>query len=148
MSLALVPATSWTGIITAAGAGLTALAVLVSAVSAALVARRNSRRLDQYQRDTIGRLSVIHTLVNGTLTAALKDQRSAMNRELIVMHELIAVHAAAGTPPTFEQRESLAAIERRIADLDLAMAERAVQAKVAEMQAESERDRKSGEGAA
>ncbi len=144
--LALAPATSWSGVIAAIGGALTAVAVVIAAISAALIARRTSRRQDRYQADTIARLTVIHTLVNSTLTEALKAQLGALNR-LLAASQLAAARDLAGTQATPDQQAEVAGIERQISDLTRVMVDRAAQAQVANMQMAAERERKADEAA-
>ncbi len=136
------PPPSWAGVLTAVSVVLLNVGGVVTAVSLALNRRRTAKRLDAYQRDTTGRLAVIHTLVNSTLTAAMQAELDASRRELLMLREVITLRANTGQPASAEQSGAVGLLERKIAGLTLAMRDREATAAVADEQIEAERQRR------
>jgi hypothetical protein len=134
MLLADAPQPSWAGILTAFAVVVLNLGGLVTAISLAMYRRRTSKRLDAYQRDTTARLSVIHTLVNSTLTTAKSAQLAASRRELVMLLELTTVQRQAGTEPSDERLTAIGALRRDIDQLVVELHERYKQHQVADMQ--------------
>lgn len=77
---------------------------------------------------TDGKLDQIHTLVNSQMTEALRNEQSALKRELILLR--------AG-PQSEQVVEATTLAEIRIRELDETLAERLTQAQLAEKQAEA-----------
>jgi hypothetical protein len=144
-TLAVTPQPSWAGIITALSSFVIAVGGAITAVSLAVNRRRASARLDAYQRDTTGRLSVIHTLVNSTLTASLQAQLDSNRRELVVMLEMADMRRRAGTEPSDDWNAAIGALRRHIDDLSAAMTDRADQTRAADIQIADEAARKADE---
>lgn len=80
---------------------------------------------------TNGKLDVIHTLVNSSMTAALQSELDAIVRELAMMNEVIALHKAAGREPSKQALAALLSTDSRITELRASLAERAKQAEIA-----------------
>ena len=79
---------------------------------------------------TNGKLDQIHTLVNSTLTAAIEAQLDATVEQLAMMRRALAGDT---TPPS---RESMAALEAKIAETRLSLTDRLTQTKAAQRQVE------------
>lgn len=99
-----------------------------SAETAKLLLAANER----VARDTAatnGKLDVIHTLVNSTLSAALQAELDATVRELTWMRR------ASGTRPGAEERATIEATELRIQELRAVLLDRLEQTRIADAQA-------------
>jgi hypothetical protein len=113
----------------------------VTAISLAMSRRAASRRLDAYQRDTISRLNVIHTLVNSTLTAAKDAELAATRRELAMLLDMTNVQTDAGHVINDDRRAAIGALRLRIDELTTASQDRAAQTRAANVQIEIEHER-------
>ena len=101
----------------------------------------NSRKQDEYQAVNTAALGVLHTLGNSTLSLALQGQLEATERELVMMREIARMRAADGVPVDSDWTATTGAVQRRVNELRLALADRAEQAKTVDMQVETERVR-------
>jgi hypothetical protein len=142
IEIALPPA-SVAGIITATASALTASGLLVTAIVAAV---KFFRPLLRKVNANTAQLSVIHTLVNSTLTAALQSELDATRREALLLRELILMRTDDGKEATEDQRAALGATQRRIDELTVAMQERRTQTRAADLQIETEHRRVAAEG--
>jgi heme/copper-type cytochrome/quinol oxidase subunit 2 len=134
--LAAAPQPSWAGIITAVASLFTAVALVITALAGFAAVRRTAAKVENNQEETRSRLSVIHTLVNSTLTAALQAQLDATRRELTMMLEL-----AGAQPPSDDRQAAIGALRRKVEELTAAMRDRADQTRVADIQIAAEADR-------
>lgn len=78
-----------------------------------------------------GKLDVIHTLVNSSMTAAMQSEHDATVRELAMMNEVIALNRAAGRAPSKEALAALLSTDSKITELRATLAERAKQTDIA-----------------
>jgi hypothetical protein len=136
------PESTSAGVITATASLFTALALVITAVGAALVNRRTSRRLAENQADTSSRLDVIHTLVNSTLSAALQAQLDASRRELVTMLENVELQQATGRAVSDERKAEVATLRRQVGELSAAMMTRDDQTRYANIQIDEEASRR------
>lgn len=74
-----------------------------------------------------GKLDVIHTLVNSSMTAAKQSEFDAIERELAMMKEVVALRRSAGEEPTAETLATMDSIERKLRELSTELAERRAQ---------------------
>jgi hypothetical protein len=132
------PQPSWAGILTAVALVVLNVGGLVTAISLAMQRRRASKRLDAYQADTTGRLKIIHTLVDGTLTKAMQDALDASRRELVALLELADIQVGSGSPPTAERLAAIGAVRRRVGEQSAQMQERQAQIRTADIQIATE----------
>lgn len=84
-----------------------------------------ARALVENSGVTNTKLDVIHTLVNSNLTAAKESELSAIQRELVMMNEVISIKRATGHEPSVEALSAIKVTEARIADLKQELVERA-----------------------
>lgn len=66
---------------------------------------------------THGKLDVIHTLVNNTLTIAKQERYDGLKRELVLLKEMMALREASGQVTTPTMLETIAQTERMINEL-------------------------------
>jgi hypothetical protein len=105
------------GIITSVASVFTALILCVTALIGLLSVRR-----------TNGKLDVIHTLVNSTLTAALESDLSATKQSLATMEQLTALRKADGEPISPETVAAMNDAQAKVDSLTQQMADRLVSA--------------------
>jgi hypothetical protein len=137
------PPASIAGIITASASVFTALGLLVTAIVGA--AKVFLPILKQTRRNT-AQLAIIHTLVNSTLTAAMQSELDANRREELLMRELVRMRTESGKEPSDDQLAALGATHRKIEELTRAMADRMDQTRAADIQIETEAQRRSNGG--
>jgi hypothetical protein len=140
--LLAAPQPSWAGIITAFATVIIALGGFVTALGVAIPLLRASKRNTEALAVQESKLNVIHTLVNSTLTAALQAQLDATRRELTLMIELSAMQTEAGHEVSDDRKAAVGALSRKVDELAEAMADRAQQTRVADIQIATEADRK------
>lgn len=83
--------------------------------------------LKEGQSDLKAGQKVIHTLVNQNMTDAIKAERDATVREVVLMKELIALKQAQGQEPSPETLATLQETEQKIHELQVKLAERHLQ---------------------
>lgn len=86
---------------------------------------------------TNSKLEVIHGLVNSSLTSAMQSEHDAIAAQLILLKELTQIRKDAGKEPSTETISALGALEAKLAELTIHLAERAKQAEVAAAQVKS-----------
>lgn len=149
------PQASNAGVLTSIASIITALTVLIGAIvggAKVLVpmlreTRENTEHLarqDEHLVKQDAKLSVIHTLVNSTLTAALQSELDATRREELLLREVMRMRTESGHEATDDQMAALGATQRKIRELTAAMRDRELQTRSADIQMETERTRVSG----
>jgi len=73
---------------------------------------------------TQGQLTVIHTLVNSNMTAAMESELGALVRELALMREVVELKKVAGHAPTIETLAAIKATESKIIELTASIRDR------------------------
>jgi hypothetical protein len=121
--LALAPA-SVPGIITSVASVLTAILVFITAIIGFI----QVRRLRQGNAENGGKLDVIHTLVNSTLTAAVESELDSVQQALASIIELVKIQRASGEEPAPETLAAIDAARIKIAHLQQQLADRLVAA--------------------
>jgi hypothetical protein len=89
---------------------------------------------------TNGKLDVIHTLVNSSLTGAMQSEADAVARELAMMLEVVELKRAAGKEPTEEVLAAIDATKAKIAELHAKLADRLKQAEIVTEQEKESRE--------
>jgi replicative DNA helicase len=92
--------------------------------------KKNTEQLAKQE----GKLTVIHTLVNSTLSAALQAELDSTRREEMLLRELMTMRSDAGHEISDDQRAALGAVQRKIVDLSRSMADRREQNRLADIQ--------------
>ena len=115
----------------AAKAAALAEAQRVAAAKASADAAEAARLLAEQNRIvadtaalTIGKLDVIHTLVNSKMTEAMDNELAATRRELAGMLEIVRLREAAGSGPLPVAQQAIALTQSRIAELEHALDDR------------------------
>ena len=118
--------------------------------------RREERQEDKRQRDEVaqrlvkmdnkvgGKLDVIHTLVDGSMTAAMHSELNATVRELAMMNEVIDLKRANGHEPTQETLTTLEATQTKIDDLYMSLSARERQVELSEQQERENQESRNG----
>jgi hypothetical protein len=107
-------------------------AIADQAAEAATLLLANNERVAETQKETNGKLDVIHTLVNSNMTAAMQSELDATVRELAMMQEVMELKRTAGQEPSPETLTAVGATTTKIAELQATLADRAkAQAQVA-----------------
>lgn len=108
-----------------------------------LLRRSKQNALDQAENQLVtgSKLSVIHTLVNSTLTAALQSALDATRREEALMRELVALRGDDDPDAAL----ALEATQQRIAELSAVLDDRHRRTRVADREIATERDRAIGD---
>ena len=70
------------------------------------------------------KLDTIHTLVNSQMTAAIQSELDAVQRELVLMLEVVAMRASSGAPSNGAAAASVVATKAKIAELTATLKER------------------------
>jgi len=73
---------------------------------------------------TNGKLDVIHTLVNSSLTTAVQDSLDARRISLALMLEIVELKKVAGKQPTRESLAAISSVKAKIAELETLLADR------------------------
>jgi hypothetical protein len=102
------------------------------AAEAAELLLENNERVASTQQETNGKLDVIHTLVNSSMTAAMQSESDAVQRELAVMKEIMELKKAAGHEPGPATLAAIKATEAKLHELEAALADRRSAQKKAE----------------
>jgi hypothetical protein len=98
----------------------------------AKVAKRQTEMADSQVSiadQTNKKLDVIHVLVNSSLTAAKQAELNATKRELAMMHEVVDLNRVAGREPPASALAAIESAAKRIAELELEIADRMAQLK-------------------
>lgn len=98
------------------------------AAQAARLLLADNERVAAVQKETNGKLDVIHELVNSTLSAAMQDKLDALVTAAAMMREVIDLKRAAGREPAPEALAALADVEDSIRESRAAIADRNRQA--------------------
>lgn len=125
MILATPTGSSIAGIIGAGAGVITALAVLIGAITVLLPTLRGFRKAQDQQTTT---LNTIHALVNSTLSAAIKAELEATQREIAMMNEVVDLRKRAGLDITPETTAALERSRQRVLELRTELHERELQA--------------------
>lgn len=72
----------------------------------------------------IGKLDVIHTLVNSNMTAAMQAEFDATTRELAMMHEVVELKKVQGHEPSVKTLAAIDSTNSRLSELGTALADR------------------------
>lgn len=105
--------------------------VSAATAEAAHLLKVNTKAVAETAAETHNQLKVIHTLVNSTLTAAIKAQYDATMRELAMMREVIDLKRKSGHEPSEDALAAVKATEATIAELRTILADRLAQTKAA-----------------
>jgi hypothetical protein len=139
------PPASIPGIIGSIAGVITALTVLIGAIAGGakvvLPLLRETRELRKETQGNTAQLSIIHTLVNSTLTAAQQAVLDGSRREVFLLQDAQRMRERAGEEITDDQRALLGATQRRVDELTLAMRDRERQTRVADIQIQTESER-------
>jgi hypothetical protein len=100
---------------------------------------RTAEGVAKTARVTNAKLDVIHTLVDGSMTAAMQSELDATVRELTLMREVAGLRRAAGHDPSAEALAAIDATVLRIAELKTKLADRLTQVALAEQQQDEQR---------
>jgi hypothetical protein len=84
------------------------------------------------QATALGEIHEIKVLANSTLTAAMNGELGAMQRELVLMKDVRALHEAAGHPASADALSAIEATEAKIEEMRVAVADRVEQTVAAE----------------
>jgi hypothetical protein len=136
---------SLAGIFTAVATVITAGSLWFAAMPAFIKMRREQREeraaavlslaaAAEAQRRIEGKIDIVHTLTNATLSVAKLAEVNAKKRELLMMREVGRLHSDAGREPSPEWTASIADLEREIDQLTQEAAERAKQTVAANLQ--------------
>jgi len=112
VTVVALAAPSLPGIITSVTGVVSAFGVVVGAIAGIYQIRR-------MRAETSGRLDVIHTLVNSTLTAAIESDLDGTRVSLAMMRDL-----SAGHEPSAEMSAAMHSAEAKISRLTQQMADR------------------------
>jgi len=99
--------------------------------NAARLLKENTKAVADTAAETHSQLKVIHTLVNSTLTAAIKAQYDATTRELAMMREVVDLKRKSGHEPSEEALGAIKATEATISELKSVLADRVTQTNAA-----------------
>ena len=96
-------------------------------------------RQDKMAADARAKLDVIHTIVDGGITASMRAELDATVRELATMREVVDLKRALGQEPTPEALTAIEATRVKVAELSAKLADReAAVAKAEEQEARDE----------
>ena len=95
------------------------------AAEAARLLLENNERVAQTQLETNGKLDVIHTLVNSSMTAAMQSEFDAVTRELAMMREVVELKRATGMEPSTAALAAIDVTETKLSELADALDDRA-----------------------
>jgi hypothetical protein len=95
------------------------------AATAARLLLAANERVAQTSKMTNDKLDVIHTLVNSNMTAALKAEFDATERELTMMIEVVELKRLGGHLPTVESLAAIEATRVKISELRSTLDDRA-----------------------
>jgi len=129
------PQASLPGLISSIAAVITAATVLLGAVAGFIKVVRPIR---ETQKRTEAKLDIVHTLVDGTLSTALRSELAATKRELLLLREIQRRDKEDGRDASDDQAAILGATQRKIDELTLAMHDRDLQIRSADIQIETE----------
>lgn len=115
---------SGAGIITS----VASVATVFGVITAIIVGIFQVRRLRDEGRETNGKLDVIHTLVNSTLTMSIESDLASTKTSLDTMESLCALLVESGRPVPPETTAAIAAAKAKIGILTQKMADRLHQA--------------------
>jgi len=82
----------------------------------------------------IGKVDIIHTLVNSNVTKEMEARLEGSRRELVGLKEIMELRRGNGLPPTKEAEAIILATEEGIHELENDLADRRRQQKVVEQQ--------------
>jgi len=85
----------------------------------------NNERVAKSQLETNGRLDVIHTLVNSSMTAAMQSEFDAVTRELAMMREVVELKKASGMEPSAAALAAVKTTEAKLNELAVTLEDRA-----------------------
>ena len=81
---------------------------------------------------TNGKLAQIHELVNSNMTIQMEETHDALAQQLVLMREIIALHKAAGRPPSPEALEAISTLGEKVGELKSQLSDRAKATEVAD----------------
>lgn len=128
------PQASYAGLVTAFSTLLLAIGGIITALTVLIPILRGTQKNTKQLAKQEGKLMVIHTLVNSTLSAALQAELDSTRREEMLLRELMTMRSDAGHDISDDQRAALGAVQRKIVDLSQAMADRREQNRLADIQ--------------
>jgi len=106
-------------------------AVAAQAAKAAELLRQNNQVVAETAAATRKQLSTIHALVNSTLTAAIQGRLDANKKGLSFLRRIIELNRAQNIEPDVATLAEIEVSEKEIVSLELDIADRLQQAKVA-----------------
>jgi len=103
-------------------------AAAAQAEEAAALLLDANERVAETSALTNGKLDVIHTLVNSSLTAAMQAELDATEAQLVLMREVVDLKYATGKKPSAESLALIVAKQDQISELKAKMDDRLTQA--------------------
>ncbi len=91
------------------------------AAEAARLLLASNERVAKTAAVTNNKLDVIHVLVNSNMTAAMQSEYSAVQRELVLMNELVAIKRVTGEQPSVYAISAIEATTQKIEELRVAL---------------------------
>lgn len=85
---------------------------------------KQDKKIEVSSKATAEKLDVIHTLVDGSLTASMKSEFHATRRELVMMKEVMELKKDAGREPSPETLTAIQFTEEKVLELQEALAAR------------------------
>lgn len=104
------------------------------AAEAARLLVASDARATRDNKVTNGKLDVIHTLVNSNTTTLMRNEFDAITREAALMREVVTLNKAAGHQPSAATIAAIEATDRKIRELETALADRSTQDVIVEKQ--------------
>lgn len=101
-----------------------------------------TKRADETAIVLEGKLDVIHTLVNSSMTAVKQSEYDAVGRELALMREVMILKAAAGNPAAPEDHEAIALTQAKLEKLGIELSGRRIKDETARTQSLEIADRR------
>jgi hypothetical protein len=105
-------------------------AIAAQAREAASLLVANNRVVAETAAQTQGQLTVIHDLVNSTMTEAKQSELVALRGQLVLMGRVMALNEEQGITPTDEDRAALDAIDARVAEVQAIVDDRVHQQQI------------------
>jgi len=108
--------------------------VAAQAAEAARLLKLSNEVVAHTAAETTGKLDIIHELVNSSMTAAIQSEMEAVEREQVLIGEIIELKRAAGREPTDGTLAALTRSADSIRKLSLTLEDRHRQAALVEAQ--------------
>jgi len=105
-------------------------AIAAKAAEAAALLLANNQVVAETAARTQGQLTVIHDLVNSTMTEAKQSELVALRGQLVLMGRVMALNEEQGIASTEEDRAALEAIDARVAEVQAIVDDRVHQQQI------------------